>query len=198
MAKEPERRYATAQDLADDLGRFLDDRPIVARRPGPVERHRRDGRDGTGVRQPRLSRLSIVLTLVSAAGMAVLWREQRLTKLALETARHSQAGERQALKFTFTASDQITSRALAMIAARQSSAEREREQDFYRKALAFYEEITSRYDGDPEMSIIAAAAGHRVGFVQTVLKDTRAEAALRRSIAIYHAAHKIPAFTGSP
>ncbi len=38
LAKEPERRYATAQELADDLQRFLDERPIQARRPSLVER----------------------------------------------------------------------------------------------------------------------------------------------------------------
>src|SRR5207247_11121807 len=38
MAKEPEARYATARELADDLRRFLDDRPILARRPSLVQR----------------------------------------------------------------------------------------------------------------------------------------------------------------
>jgi len=38
MAKEPAERYLTARDLADDLSRFLKSRPIVARRPGLVDR----------------------------------------------------------------------------------------------------------------------------------------------------------------
>jgi WD40 repeat protein/serine/threonine protein kinase len=33
LEKNPEERYATAQELADDLRRFLEDRPIQARRP---------------------------------------------------------------------------------------------------------------------------------------------------------------------
>src|SRR5207302_26171 len=38
MAKSPEERYATAQELADDLKRFLEDKPIRARRPTLVQR----------------------------------------------------------------------------------------------------------------------------------------------------------------
>jgi serine/threonine protein kinase/WD40 repeat protein len=41
MAKGPEDRYATAGELADDLRRFLDDRPVLARRPGLLVRLRK-------------------------------------------------------------------------------------------------------------------------------------------------------------
>jgi serine/threonine protein kinase/WD40 repeat protein len=41
LAKAPEERYATAQELADDLRRLLEDRPIRARPPTPPQRLRR-------------------------------------------------------------------------------------------------------------------------------------------------------------
>ena len=38
MSKDPSRRYLTAQELAADLKRFFEGRPIVAHRPGMLER----------------------------------------------------------------------------------------------------------------------------------------------------------------
>jgi WD40 repeat protein/serine/threonine protein kinase len=38
MAKNTEERYATAQELADDLKRFLEDKPIRAKRPSLLQR----------------------------------------------------------------------------------------------------------------------------------------------------------------
>src|SRR4029079_17779331 len=38
MSKLPEERYCAAQALADDLKRFLEDKPILAQRPGIRER----------------------------------------------------------------------------------------------------------------------------------------------------------------
>ena len=38
MAKEPDARYGSARELADDLQRFLDDKPILARRPSTIDR----------------------------------------------------------------------------------------------------------------------------------------------------------------
>lgn len=38
LSKEPDRRYATAGQVADDLRSFLQDRPIQARRPSLADR----------------------------------------------------------------------------------------------------------------------------------------------------------------
>ena len=37
IAKHPAERYVSAQDLADDLSRFLEHKPIAAKRPTPLE-----------------------------------------------------------------------------------------------------------------------------------------------------------------
>ena len=60
-AKLPSERYASAREFADDLQRFLDDRPILARRPTLVDRIAKWGR------RHRTATLSAVLVLLLAA-----------------------------------------------------------------------------------------------------------------------------------
>jgi eukaryotic-like serine/threonine-protein kinase len=65
-AREPRDRYASAHDLAEDLGRFLNDLPIRARRAGPLEHLSRWRR-----RHPAVAGLAaalILLLVLAAAG----------------------------------------------------------------------------------------------------------------------------------
>jgi serine/threonine protein kinase len=187
MAKEPSLRYTTASELAADLGRFLDDRPILARRPGLAERAARWSRRHRGATAAAAA-IVMLIAVASTCGMARLWSEQQKTRAALDSAQQARRHERQALLFTFAASDQIAERALLLIATpkpKRPSAEEETDKEFCKKALAYYQEIASRYSGDGEMRSIAAAAHHRIGFIRTILKDAGALEALRKSIALY-------------
>ena len=66
IAKEPESRYATAQDLADDLRRFLEHKPIRAKRPTLRERAAKWSR-----RHPAFLAFGFVLLSVVALALAI-------------------------------------------------------------------------------------------------------------------------------
>jgi tetratricopeptide (TPR) repeat protein len=82
MAKEPAERYASAQELADDLRRFLGHQPIRARRAGLAARLRKWGRrHRTAVAALAIG--SLVLVAVLAVSSLLLWREKEQVKQAL-------------------------------------------------------------------------------------------------------------------
>jgi eukaryotic-like serine/threonine-protein kinase len=66
LGKTPAERYATARELADDLKRFLEDRPVRARRPSLVEKATKWAR-----RHRAVVASGVVALLLTAAGLAV-------------------------------------------------------------------------------------------------------------------------------
>jgi serine/threonine protein kinase len=94
LGKEPSERYPTARELADDLQRFLDNRPIRARRPTATERLRKLARRhpslvGTGV---------IVLVLLSIGSLLstlLIRNEQERTRAEQRNAEEAYRRERQ-------------------------------------------------------------------------------------------------------
>jgi serine/threonine protein kinase/Flp pilus assembly protein TadD len=74
MEKSPADRYATAQELADDLERFLKHEPIRARRPSVLQRTRKWARR----HRPVVWAAAIVLLVTAVlSGSAGLWWVQR-------------------------------------------------------------------------------------------------------------------------
>ena len=77
MAKEPGERYATAGQLAEDLRRFLADRPILARRSSAIERSWRWSK-----RNPLVAGAvgAVAAALVAVAVISVLYADRAGTQ----------------------------------------------------------------------------------------------------------------------
>jgi serine/threonine-protein kinase len=97
LAKEPAKRYASAGGLADDLDRFLQDRPTLARPAGKLESLWRWCR-----RSPKVAGLAAALAVALAAGFAAvtgLWLradEQRARARAHEVGAEEQRRQAEA------------------------------------------------------------------------------------------------------
>jgi serine/threonine protein kinase/WD40 repeat protein/Tfp pilus assembly protein PilF len=82
IAREPARRYATADALAADLQRFLEDRPVLARRVGLREQAWRWCK-----RNPAVATLLVMLLFAFLGGFAgVAWQWRRAEAKAVEAA----------------------------------------------------------------------------------------------------------------
>ncbi len=88
LSKTPAERYASGRDLADDLGRFLNHRPIRARRPTLRERSRKALRRHPGI--------AVAMSLALVLGFTGLLINQAL--LAREQARTEEARRREELR----------------------------------------------------------------------------------------------------
>jgi WD40 repeat protein/predicted Ser/Thr protein kinase len=83
LEKEPDKRYATAEALAEDLGRFLDRKPILAR---PISRPEKLWRWCR--RNPVVATLAATATLIFVLGFAgVTWQGHRARHAAADAQR---------------------------------------------------------------------------------------------------------------
>ena len=79
LEKDPAKRYPTARELAEDLRRWLEGRPILARPAGAVEKMA-----AWSKRNPALAGLSVVLLMTVIVGTAFLIRANRQLARALD------------------------------------------------------------------------------------------------------------------
>ena len=108
MAKEPSRRYPTAEALAADLRRFLEGRAVKARPLGRAVRLLRWCR-----RRPRIAALSLA-ALLAVLGMAWQWRRAE-ANLEVATRNH------QRYKRTLPTSGSVTSAILNILPSQDSA-----------------------------------------------------------------------------
>jgi serine/threonine protein kinase len=186
MEKNPEERYGAAQALADDLRRFLEDKPIRAKRPTLLQRVRK---------WARRYRPAVLSVLVSAGIMAVLAlvglmisiilierqraeaianfhtaEEQR--RLAEVRAAEAEASFRKCVQLV---EDQFT--LVSQSTLFESPGLQSLRKDLLEKALNYYQELLDQRPGDPKLRVEIAATYLRLYQIYEVL-DRRDQGAL--------------------
>jgi hypothetical protein len=180
MWKDPSGRYATAQEMADDLTRFLENRPIEAKRPGLLRRASKWSR-----RHRTLVGATVTLLLLSTAGLAtgtaLLWREQAQTQAAFENAKAN-------LDLALQALDQIY-----IVEAEGHPKIREGlPEDLLRKGLGFYERFVEENADNKGLVFLMGTAYQRAGLIFRELgEEERAVEFLGRAISAYDRAIEI-------
>ncbi|MBL8798626.1 MAG: protein kinase [Planctomycetia bacterium] len=184
LEKEPRNRYASAAALADDLHRFVNDEPVLARPVSKWEQMHRWGQ-----RNPLVAGLAGALLLVILLGLAVSWHfaweaqarardAEANEQLAIQQAAAAQAAFKQSLDFmNGVAGDLLEGSELPRMAALDPL--RDKIKDQYLKLL-------EQHGHDPRVKREAAGIYLRLGRLEyaTGKKDLALEH-YRRALVIY-------------
>jgi serine/threonine protein kinase/predicted Zn-dependent protease len=157
MEKNPAERYATAQELTEDLRRFLEDKPIRARRPTLLQRSVKWSR-----RHPSVVWAAAVLLIVAIIGSGVA------TVLI--------ARERDAAQENLDTAYKILDDIYVDVAERflpQQQALTTQDRQVLEKALAFYEQFARQDSTAPKVRAKSGAAHLRVAEIQIKLGDRK-------------------------
>ena len=142
LAKAPEERYNSAQELADDLRRFLEDKPIQARRPSLLEKASKWSR-----RHRPLVGAAVALLALAVVGLAastiVIAREQAKTQQAYNDLEREQAKTQRA----YDELDREQARTKKALAAER--VEQKRAMDNLQKARRVLDLFTQIAENDP-------------------------------------------------
>ncbi len=165
MAKAPADRYATAGELAADLRRFLDGRPVMARRPTLAERVRKWLR-----RHPAYVGAAVLLLVAGVIGLgvstALIAREQSHTRAALDAERRRAIEAEQRFQLARRSADEMIRIGNEELAdGPQTNAPRRR---LLEAALAYYQELINLRGDDPAAQQELAITRDRV---QQILSD---------------------------
>lgn len=173
LAKDPHDRYETASDFAADLRRFLEGRPVLARRPSLIDRVKKWAR-----RHPGIIGTTVLILFLGVVGLAtttgMIAREQSKTQQVLDDLKAEQTKTQQALEEAHREKMAAEQRfALARRSADELIKLSEEElgddpisQGFRKRvlesALAYYQELIEIRRGDPNAQNDLAITRDRV------------------------------------
>jgi tetratricopeptide (TPR) repeat protein/tRNA A-37 threonylcarbamoyl transferase component Bud32 len=180
LQKEPARRYGSSSELADDLQRYLDGRPIAAR---PISRTARFVRWCR--RNPRVAMLSAALLLALLGGLAAT--ELRRREVVWERDQKDEALQAKTQAFTLTMNNlrKLTDRVVEHQIARRTVLTDD-DRRFLREIQQQYEEFAKLPGEDVEQRAIRAEGHFRVALMRHRLGDeSEAETSYRQALALY-------------
>jgi serine/threonine protein kinase/Tfp pilus assembly protein PilF len=183
LEKSPADRYATAQELADDLGRYLENKPIRARRTTLVQRVRKWARRHRSLVLVGTVALLVVL-VASVLSTALIWRAY----LSEADAHKTEASQRQQAQKSVKLAWNVLDGIYAQLMQIQPSADPETklEQDALLKAaLELYQQFAQESSTDPTvLEHVALAYAHIGNMHQGLAHYKEATEAKKLSLAI--------------
>jgi serine/threonine protein kinase len=181
LENEPVGRYASAGEMAEDLRRFLEDKPIRARRPTLVQRARKWAIRHRAV----VIAAAVVLATALAVGSVLLATAYRAEAAQRRLAQAKERLAREAADDMYTL---MTREWWAGLPKEQSV------RDFLHKALHLYQELAEDDSREPAARRQRGEAYLRVGQIQRHLMANQAaeEAFLRASVIFEQLAAELP------
>jgi serine/threonine protein kinase/Flp pilus assembly protein TadD len=186
LEKNPAERYQTAQELADDLRRFLEDQPVRARRPTLGQRLGRWSRRHRALVGSAAAVLVIAL-VISTVSALLIARQRDVAQRNFETAERERLRAQANLLDGYRVLDEVYVKwAEERLPRAQEVTPADR--DFLQKALTFYERFAAQDSQDPALREKTAQAHVRVGKIHCELGHLElAEQAARRAVTEYRA-----------
>jgi hypothetical protein len=169
MAKDPSGRYATAQEFSEDLKRFLNDDPIMGRRPGPVERTIRWARR----RWELVATAAAIVMLSLLIGTVVTWRQASETRRQAHDANEARNKYRDYIVKHLPlldrwARDQVSVTVNKLQGATDPAVKEEAYQ-LYNQLLNLFQETSELPPTDIESRVVIARALCRLAYARTTL-----------------------------
>lgn len=164
LEKQPQRRYASATDLADDLGRFLRGEPILARPVGTAERLWKWAR-----RRPVVAGLLGLLTLAGITLVVVGAIYQSLLRESLKQTERQRSRAEANYQQALAAVDRLLSRVGSERLTKVPGVDEVRA-ELLEDALAFYSGfLKAAEEPDPALRWETARAHMQVGKIEQLL-----------------------------
>ncbi len=161
LSKEPTRRYASAQEFADDLQRFLSGVPVVARPLGRPQRLWRWCR-----RNPTIAGMALALLVLLIVGTAVSSYYAVTASRRAREAEHNFRRARAAVDEYFV---RVSTDTLLNQPGMQPL-----QHELLRQALEYYQEFLEDRHADADLEDELAATHYRVGLITEVIDGPEA------------------------